>query len=106
MHKKERQVLHSRLVEYSARGTWQSRPEIRGLKTPAWSADGSRPIHITCGLPNPEPWVSKSATNSPYRSAAVIVASCIIPAMRWLGGKTWTSMRSSLDCVASKVEGK
>ena len=34
-------------------------------RNPASSAAGSRPIRITCGLRNPEPSVSKSATSSP-----------------------------------------
>ena len=45
-------------------------------------------IRITCGLPNPEPSASKSATSSPCRSAAAIIDSCIRPAMRWHGGRT------------------
>ena len=53
----------------------------------------SRPTRITCALPNPEPWVSKSATNSPSHSAAVIIGSCIRRAMRWPGGRTCILMR-------------
>ena len=48
----------------------------------AYIAAGSRPIRIPYGLRKPEHWVSKSATSSPYLSAAVIIGSCIRPAMR------------------------
>ena len=43
----------------------------------------------TCVSHSPEPSVSKSATSSPYPSAAVIIGSCIKPAMKWPGGRIW-----------------
>jgi hypothetical protein len=44
------------------------------------------PIRITCGLPNPERWVSKSATSSPYPSAAVIIVRFTATVTRLHGG--------------------
>jgi len=48
---------------------------------------GNHPIRITYGLPNPERWVSKSATSSPCRFAAVTIDKYIRLAMRWPGGR-------------------
>ena len=39
--------------------------------------------------------VSKSATSSPFRSAAAITGSCIRPAMKWSGGRVSRSMHST-----------
>ena len=50
--------------------------------SPASSAAGSHPTRIICAFPNPEPSVSKSATSSPFRSAAVITGNCIRPATK------------------------
>ena len=51
----------------------------------------SDPHHLR--FAQPEPSALKSATSSPFPSAAVITGSCIRPAMRSPGGRTSTSSR-------------
>ena len=53
---------------------------------PVSSVAGSRPIRITCVLPNHGRWVLRSATSSLCRSAADIIGNCTKPAMKWPGG--------------------
>ena len=50
----------------------------------------SDPHHLR--FAQPRALVSKSATSSPFRSAAVIIGSCIRPAMKWPGGRSSRSM--------------
>ena len=59
----------------------------RAWQTPALDVFGVMPS-------NPEPLVSKSVTNSPYRSAVVTIASCIRLATKRRGGTTRSRVRS------------
>src|SRR5262249_37171943 len=61
---------------------------------------GRRPSDpITCGLPRPEAWASKSATSLPCRYAAAITGTCTKPLMKKPGGRISRSTRSKLPRV-------
>jgi hypothetical protein len=55
-------------------------------RIPVWFAGVNRRTRITCALPNPELWVSKSVKNLLFHYVATIIDSCIKPAMKWHGG--------------------
>src|SRR5262249_36509147 len=58
----------------------------QSLSNRVWSAVAVRPMPTTCALPSHRHSAARSATSSPYRSAEVIIARCIVAVTKPAGG--------------------